>query len=332
MASGPAACTRSASSATAAGRPTIDLALGASSGAAVHGAIDIWDGFDGNGNTPLKQAMAAGVGTMTLAAGPMSPGVDRPPCLHPPVRRAAEPGPGLASRQPGISPPTSGLPTRHLAIARRTGPVASRTLGLMQALSNPAANFGHVMDAASLPNLFAAMTESLIYGDIQVSSTASPGWPGRSRDGGDVHLHRVEQQRGHPADRSRRWRSGLRHRERPDDDRRQRRRVPVLRRTRGPSPAPPRSRRPRPARPARPAPSSAAGPTDACAAPDAPQPTPYPHPDPEPEPTPTPRRPRPQARPPARHRRPPRRRRRDATPPPPERGHSAVALAERTAR
>ncbi len=156
------------------GTSTIDLALGASSGAAVQGAIDIWDGFDGNGNTPLKQGMAAGVATMNAGGRTDVAGVAV-------LRVFILLSDGWPNPDPG-SRPTAGDVAAYLGAADQAfgiavgGPGEPDT-GLMQALSNPAANFGHVMDAASLPNLFAAMTESLVYGDIQVSSSASPGGP-----------------------------------------------------------------------------------------------------------------------------------------------------------
>ncbi len=159
------------------GSATVDLALGPSGGAQVHASIDVWDGLDGNGNTPLKQAMAAAVGTMTAGARTDVAGVTVLQVFI--LLSDGRPNPDPGSR------PTAADIASYLAAADQafgiaigatgTGnPGSEPDLGLMQAVSSPPANFAHVVDAVSLPNLFASITEELMYGDIQLQRTVSP--------------------------------------------------------------------------------------------------------------------------------------------------------------
>jgi hypothetical protein len=162
------------------GTSTIDLPLGASDGGAVHGAIDVWDGFAGGGNTPLKEGMASAVATMT-AGGRIE--VDGVAVLRVFILLSdGRPNPDPGSR-PGDADIAAFLGAVDQAFGIGIGatggadPGREPDLALMQAVSNPVTNFSQVVDAASLPNLFSGMTEELLYGDIQISSSAAPGGP-----------------------------------------------------------------------------------------------------------------------------------------------------------
>jgi hypothetical protein len=162
------------------GTSTIDLPLGVSAPGAVHAAIDVWDGLDGDGNTPLKEGMASAVATMTAGGRTEMDGVA--------VLRVfillsdGRPNPDPGSR-PGEADVAAYLGAVDQAFGIGIGatggadPGLEPDLALMQAVSSPVTNFSHVVDAASLPNLFASMTDELVYGDIQISSSAAPGGP-----------------------------------------------------------------------------------------------------------------------------------------------------------
>jgi hypothetical protein len=161
-----------------AGGATTDLALGASPGASVHAAIDVWDGFDGNGNTPLKQAMAAAVATMTSGGRTEVEGVSV-------MRVFILLSDGRPNPDPGARPNAADI-AAYLGAADQAfsiaigaiggdGPERAPDLALMQSLASPPGNYSHLVDAASLPNLFAGMAEQLVYGDIQIQLNATPG-------------------------------------------------------------------------------------------------------------------------------------------------------------
>jgi hypothetical protein len=165
------------------GTSTIDLPLGASAPGAVHAAIDVWDGFDGDGNTPLKEGMASAVATMTAGSRTEVDGVAV-------LRVFILLSDGRPNPDPGSRPGDADIAAYLAAVDQAFGIGIGATSGaggadqgrepdlaLMQAVSNPVTNFSQVVDAASLPNLFSGMTEELLYGDIQISSSAAPGGP-----------------------------------------------------------------------------------------------------------------------------------------------------------
>jgi hypothetical protein len=160
-----------------AGGATTDLALGSTGGAGVHAAIDVWDGFDGNGNTPLKQALAAAVTTMDGGGRTSVEGVSV-------MRVFIVLSDGRPNPDPGARPSAGDIAaflgaadqTFSIAIGATGGvdPAREPDLALMQALASPSTNFAHTVDAASLPNLFSGLAEQLVFGDIQVQLTATP--------------------------------------------------------------------------------------------------------------------------------------------------------------
>lgn len=162
------------------GTSTINLPLGASDPGTVHAAIDAWDGFAGGGNTPLKQGMASAVATMTAGGRTAVEGVAV-------LRVFILLSDGRPNPDPGSRPGEADIAAYLGAVDQAFGigigatggpdPGLEPDLALMQAVSNPVTNFSHVVDAVSLPNLFAAMTDELVYGDIQISSSAAPGGP-----------------------------------------------------------------------------------------------------------------------------------------------------------
>jgi hypothetical protein len=163
-----------------AGGATTDLALGAASGVSVHAAIDVWDGFDGNGNTPLKRAMAAAVATMTSGGRSEVEGVSV-------MRVFILLSDGRPNPDPGARPNAGDIgaylgaadQTFSIAIGATGGddPGREPDLALMQSLASPSTNYTHTVDAASLPNLFSGMAEQLVYSDIQVQLSATPAGP-----------------------------------------------------------------------------------------------------------------------------------------------------------
>ncbi len=162
------------------GTATVDLALGASTGAQVHGAIDAWDGLAGSGNTPLAEGMNAAIGTMNAGGRTEVDGVavlrvfillsDGRPNPEPESRPTAEEIAaylGAADQAFGIAIGATG----------GSDPGREPDLALMQAVSSPPANYSHVVDAVSLPNVFASIAEQLVFGDIQIQAGAAPGGP-----------------------------------------------------------------------------------------------------------------------------------------------------------
>jgi hypothetical protein len=162
------------------GGATTDLALGASAGAAVHAAIDVWDGFDGNGSTPLKNAMAAATATMNAGGRTAVEGVSV-------MRVFILLSDGRPNPDPGQRPNAGEIAaflgaadqTFSIAIGATGGsePGSEPDLALMQALASPSTNYAHTVDAASLPNLFSGMAEQLVFGDIQIQLSVAPGGP-----------------------------------------------------------------------------------------------------------------------------------------------------------
>jgi hypothetical protein len=162
------------------GSATVDLPLGPTAGSGVHAAIDVWDGYDGNGNTPLKQGMAAGMATMAAGGRTDVAGVSV-------MRVFILLSDGRPNPDPGSRPNSSQI-AAYLGAADQAFSIAIGATGgadpglepdlpLMQALASPPANYAHAVDAASLPNLFAGMAEQLVFGDIQLQVSAAPGGP-----------------------------------------------------------------------------------------------------------------------------------------------------------
>lgn len=159
---------------------TRDLQLGSASAASVHAAIDAYSDSAGNGNTPFRFGMADGADNMLDG--------DRAEVDGVPVLQVliflSDGRPNPDSLAPGSRPSAADI-TAYLAAADQAygiaigpdgqgEPLSEPDLDLMHAISNPDPdNFRHVVDAASLPDLFADMQEELLCGDIQVTKDAS---------------------------------------------------------------------------------------------------------------------------------------------------------------
>ena len=170
---------------------TRNIQLGSSNAAAVHAAIN---SPSPNGNTPLRQGMADGAANML--AGDRAE-VDGVPVLQVLIF-LSDGRPNPDSLAPG-SRPSSGDISAYLASADQAygiaiGPAGQGNattapdLALMNDISNPAGssngsgdfaggNYRHVVDAASLPNLFASIQQELLCGDIHIKKTPDPAGP-----------------------------------------------------------------------------------------------------------------------------------------------------------
>lgn len=173
------------------GDVTRNLQLGSSGASAIHAAIN---GLSAAGNTPFRQGMADGVGNMSLGA---RDAVDGVAVLHVLIF-LSDGRPNPDSLAPGARPSAADI-TAYLAAADQAygiaigpagqgGALSEPDLALMNAISNPpgasdglgdfsGGNYRHVVDAASLPNLFASIQQELLCGDIQISKTADPDGP-----------------------------------------------------------------------------------------------------------------------------------------------------------
>jgi hypothetical protein len=164
---------------------TRDLQLGASNAAAVHTAIDVWDGTDGSGNTPLQQGIADGADNMADGDRDFVDGVAVLQVLILLSDGKANPNNTSATG----ARPDAGEIAAYGAAADQTigvaiGPegqgdsVNSPDLPLMHELSNPDPdNFFHVVNASDLPDLFDAIAEDLLCGDIHIDKTPDPAGP-----------------------------------------------------------------------------------------------------------------------------------------------------------
>ena len=163
---------------------TRDLQLGSSGPAAVHAAINAYSDSAGNGNTPFRFGMADGAANML--AGDRTE-VDGVPVLQVLIF-LSDGRPNPDSLAPGSRPSPADI-SAYLASADQAygiaigpdgqgDPLSEPDLDLMHAISNPdPANFRHVVDAASLPNLFASIQQELLCGDIQITKTPDPAGP-----------------------------------------------------------------------------------------------------------------------------------------------------------
>lgn len=163
---------------------TRDLQLGASDATAVHAAINAYSDSAGSGNTPFRFGMSDGA--QNMLAGDRTE-VDGVPVLQVLIF-LSDGRPNPDSLDPG-SRPSVGEITAYLSSADQAygiaigpdgqgEPLSEPDLDLMHDISNPdPANFRHVVNAASLPNLFAAMQEELLCGDIQITKTPTPAGP-----------------------------------------------------------------------------------------------------------------------------------------------------------
>lgn len=170
---------------------TRNIQLGSSGAAAIHAAIN---GPTPNGNTPLRQGMAEGADNM---ADGDRVAVDGVAVLHVLIF-LSDGRPNPDSLAPGSRPSASDI-AAYLAAADQTygiaiGPAGQGNattapdLALMNAISSPpgssngsgdfvGGNYRHVVDAASLPNLFASIKDELLCGDIQIEKTPDPAGP-----------------------------------------------------------------------------------------------------------------------------------------------------------
>jgi len=161
------------------GSASVDMALGASTGAQVHAAIDVWDGFAGDGATPLDQGMSAG--SATMAAGRRD-AVDGVSVLQV-IIMLSDGRPNPASARPTDAEIAAYLASADQVYGIAIGasgqgdPEKAPDLDLMQALSNPATAYSDVVDAASLPELFGSVAEELLSGDIEMQMTSDASGP-----------------------------------------------------------------------------------------------------------------------------------------------------------
>jgi hypothetical protein len=161
------------------GSSTVNLALGAATGPEVHAAIDVWDGYAGDGATPMDSGMASAVAAMNAGRRDDLDGVSVLQVLI--ILSDGQPNPDGAR-------PTPEEIAAYLAAADQaysigigptgTGdPDSEPDLALMQLLANPSTGFEHLVDAASLPPLFSEMAQQLLVGDVQIQAAATPGGP-----------------------------------------------------------------------------------------------------------------------------------------------------------
>lgn len=162
-----------------------DLQLGTSDAAAVHAAINAYSDSAGNGNTPFRYGMADGAAN--LLAGDRSE-VDGVPVLQVLIFLSdGRPNPdntGASGSRPTLGDITGYLSSADQAYGIAIGPdgqgdpLSEPDLDLMHAISNPDPdNFRHVVDAASLPDLFADIQDELLCGDIHITKTPDPAGP-----------------------------------------------------------------------------------------------------------------------------------------------------------
>jgi hypothetical protein len=162
------------------GSSTLNLALGAATGPEVHAAIDVWDGFAGDGGTPIDSGMAAAVAAMTAGRRDTVDGV----AVLQVVIMLSD---GRPNPEPGARPTPDEI-AAYLAAADQaysigigptgTGdPGSEPDLALMQSLANPASAYQHLVDAASLPSLFAGVAEQILVANVEIQASANPAGP-----------------------------------------------------------------------------------------------------------------------------------------------------------
>jgi hypothetical protein len=163
---------------------TRDLQLGGANAAAVHAAINAYSDSAGDGNTPFRFGMADGADNMLDGDRAEVDGV----AVLQVLIFLSDGRPNPDSLAPGSRPSAADI-TAYLASADQAygiaigpdgqgEPTSEPDLDLMHDISNPdPANFRHVVDAASLPDLFADLQEELLCGDIQIDKTPNPAGP-----------------------------------------------------------------------------------------------------------------------------------------------------------
>jgi hypothetical protein len=162
------------------GSSTINLALGAATGPEVHGAIDVWDGYAGNGATPIDSGMSSAVAAMTAGRRTDVDGVAVLQVFIMLSDGRPNPDPGARPTPEEIA---AYLGTVDQAFSIGIGPTGTGDpnlepdLALMQLLANPATGYKHLVDAASLPPLFGEMAQQLLVGDVEIQAAATPTGP-----------------------------------------------------------------------------------------------------------------------------------------------------------
>ncbi len=160
---------------------TRDLQMGGSDATAVHNAINAYSDTAGTGNTPFRFGMADGFDNMLDGDRTVVDGV----AVLQVLIFLSDGRPNPDSLDPGSRPSTDDINAYLAAADQAYGiaigpdgqgePLSEPDLDLMHAISNPdPANFRHVVDAVSLPNLFKDIAEELLCGDIQIEKIAEP--------------------------------------------------------------------------------------------------------------------------------------------------------------
>jgi len=175
---------------------TVNLPLGNSDATAVHNAINVFDGSVGDGVTPLRQGMAAAAGDMAVL-GHARDNVDGVPVIQVLILLSdGRPNPdNLAGGRPSAAqiaafqgPPTDQVFAVAIGPVGQGGALSAPDLPLMNSIANPSGsdngagdfvggNYRHVLDALSLPNLFASIGEELLCGDIHITKAPDPAGP-----------------------------------------------------------------------------------------------------------------------------------------------------------
>ncbi len=163
---------------------TRDLQLGGANATAVHAAINAYSDSAGDGNTPFRFGMADGAANMLAGDRTEVDGVAVTQVLI----FLSDGRPNPDSLAPGSRPSTTDI-NNYLASADQAwgiaigpdgqgAPTSEPDLDLMHDISNPDPdNFRHVVDAASLPDLFAEIEEELLCGDIHIDKQPDPAGP-----------------------------------------------------------------------------------------------------------------------------------------------------------
>ena len=150
---------------------SVDLALGASSAAAVHAAIAA---ISPAGNTPLKLGMVTGAADLVAHHRTMLNGV---PVLQV-VVLLSDGRPNPDDQRPNAGEIASYLGSADVAYSIAIGQggtgYSQVDLDLMHALANPGADFRHVAEASDLPGLFDDIFTELTCPQIGIDKTANP--------------------------------------------------------------------------------------------------------------------------------------------------------------
>jgi hypothetical protein len=160
---------------------TRDVQLDGSSAAAVIAAINAYSDTAGTGNTPFRYGMADGADNMLDGDRASVNGVSVTQVLI----FLSDGRPNPDSLAPGSRPSGAEIASYLAAADQAYGiaigpdgqgdPLSEPDLDLMHDISNPDPdNFRHVVDAASLPDLFAAIEDELLCPDISIVKTADP--------------------------------------------------------------------------------------------------------------------------------------------------------------